>query len=1012
MAVRAGYLDIGTDDSDYARGPAVELLGKGVEISLKKALWRAMHAGRTMFGKKISSLRAFFAAIDEDGGGTVTRRELHAALLRLDVGAQPRQIGRLLQTIDDDSGGDIDFDEFEAWMLRKKSRKVVAGVVVDASEPQLEPAPAPEADANPSAEREAPPEPEQKSMDDKLLQLAIDLGRAVGTVAGASTGLALQRPPANITGVWRAWGDAAGDYTLYLSLRTRKDGGADRSPPLLQRTPTRHFNELFVLQQDADGTIAGKEVPGEPECSFLGHWEGSTVRLKQWYPHLPAACATDWLITPQFSSALSATGGLLAVDRFVGQWTGGCRGEFEAERDDTTTKASAATANATSAGRRLLHTVRCAVRNSDETTVLRWLERAAFVRLLSDHDAAKHGVVSVKVLRNAAAMYATTDSSATDLSLLALLEDGLSLSTRQEEDLVRLTVIAQLIVGWHWSEEDGALPRPIPRHWPVECGVGDDLDGCSLVWLAAEAKSDKILRALLEAGGTPDTMNHKKTTPVHVAAQHFSAAAVSMLLSAARADKGEAAARSLANARNAQGLTALALVCTNPQRSDSAALEEQEASTVVALVQGGADPEHGGLPGRKSPLWLAAAHGHNGVVRALLTCHRCRDPTSVGQDTGDGNGGKGPEVPVNRRICADGCGLSPLLVACQRGHVAVVETLLDVDIIARADAAAGTAAILSAMPSGPGPCVHRNCGNPRQYGDPEHGTLWQQEHDGQVSEPRLLSAGEPWFCKAHARKSDVSLCAWTPYYVACASGQQTVVSLLRERGLGDTADGAQPQSYTRGADLWHQPKVLPRALPEALLPKSRPAIGDLVLLPAKSHPHALGGIGQVVGHYNALGACAVDAPGQDQKITRQTIAPCGTLAEAPPNYVSRPFPAARYQGLGRYYSAGNSLQCRYVMGVSTIAEDHGSKAMTHEYKTIRADPQICWSHLKGYKGKDVATGPMPAGLSGGVPLGPGGPDDRGVGTPIAAWQAGVYVETVRQYPPTAGSRFTPYVPPK
>jgi hypothetical protein len=202
-----------------------------------------------------------------------------------------------------------------------------------------------------------------------------------------------------------------------------------------------------------------------------------------------------------------------------------------------------------------------------------------------------------------------------------------------------------------------------------------------------------------------------------------------------------------------------------------------------------------------------------------------------------------------------------------------------------------------------------------------------------------------------------------------------------------------------------------------LLPKSRPAIGDLVLL-RKSHPYAPGGIGSVVGHYDEHGACAIEAPGKDHKITRQAITPDdaasgGTFAEAPPNYISRPFPASRYKGLGRYYSAGNSLQRRYVMGISTIAEGQGSKALTHEYKTIRADPQICWSHLKGFKGKDVASGPMPKGLSGGVPLGPGGPDDRGVGTPIAAWQNGLYVETVRQYPPPKdGSRFMPYVPPK
>eukprot|EP01046_Picozoa_sp_COSAG06_P069403 COSAG06_NODE_18912_length_862_cov_1.285714_1_plen_181_part_10 len=180
---------MGSDDDEAS---SVDALGKGVEISLKKALWRAIHVKRTMYGKKISDLKSFFGAIDSDGGGTITRLELRTALLRLDVGAQPRQMDRLLRTVDEDGGGTIDFDEFEAWMLRRKARKVVAGVIVDDEEDQPEPEPEPELE----------PELEPESLDDKLLHLAIELGRAVGAVDGAAIGLALQRPPADITGVW------------------------------------------------------------------------------------------------------------------------------------------------------------------------------------------------------------------------------------------------------------------------------------------------------------------------------------------------------------------------------------------------------------------------------------------------------------------------------------------------------------------------------------------------------------------------------------------------------------------------------------------------------------------------------------------------------------------------------------------------------------------------------------------------------------------------------------------
>ena len=432
----------------------------------------------------------------------------------------------------------------------------------------------------------------------------------------------------------------------------------------------------------------------------------------------------------------------------------------------------------------------------------------------------------------------------------------------------QVPAIAQLAAGWEWASGDAAPPSD----WPVECSVGDGLDGCSLVWLAAEAGDSKILGALLAAGGKPGTANDNKTTPLHIAAQHHDASSVSLLLNAA-----DEAASALADTKNKQGLGALALVCSGPGLLNLAEDKREKATaaqeaTVVALLAGGANPELG-IGGRRSALWLAAAHGHVGAVTAL-TSHEA--------------------APVNRRVCADGCGLSPIVVACQRGHVAVVEALLDLG---------------DAAPSGPGTCCQSNCGNPRQFGNQEHET----EFSG-----KKLPAGEPWFCKAHARDSDVSLCAWTPYYVASASGQPGVVALLKARGLGDTADGAQPHSYTRGVDTWHQPKVLPQALPEALLPKSRPAIGDTVLLPA-SHKFAPGGLGKVVGHYGNDGACDVMAPGANKAMVRQRVA---DLAEAPPNFSQRPFPAM-HQGIGRYYSAGNNLQKRYVMGVGTIAEGAG-----------------------------------------------------------------------------------------
>ena len=53
------------------------------------------------------------------------------------------------------------------------------------------------------------------------------------------------------------------------------------------------------------------------------------------------------------------------------------------------------------------------------------------------------------------------------------------------------------------------------------------------------------------------------------------------------------------------------------------------------------------------------------------------------------------------------------------------------------------------------------------------------------------------------------------------------------------------------------------------------------------------------------------------------------------NWASTRCANARHQGIGRYYSAGNGLQRRYVTGQSTIAEGAGAKGLTEDYPTLR-----------------------------------------------------------------------------
>ena len=107
--------------------------------------------------------------------------------------------------------------------------------------------------------------------------------------------------------------------------------------------------------------------------------------------------------------------------------------------------------------------------------------------------------------------------------------DRAGLRLEQRTEPVELSEIATLVVGVEWSA--------IAAGTFVQCDVGNDLDGCSLIWLAAEAGKASVLMALLKAGGDPSTPNKKKTTPVHIAAQRHDAEAIRALLAAA-AERG------------------------------------------------------------------------------------------------------------------------------------------------------------------------------------------------------------------------------------------------------------------------------------------------------------------------------------------------------------------------------------------------------------------------------------------------------------------------------------------
>ena len=86
---------------------------------LLQQLWDAIHHGRTLFGHRCSDVASFFQAADRDGSGAITRRELSAAMVRLDLGLSPQQLDRMLSTIDgqdEAKDGLISHAEFARWL--------------------------------------------------------------------------------------------------------------------------------------------------------------------------------------------------------------------------------------------------------------------------------------------------------------------------------------------------------------------------------------------------------------------------------------------------------------------------------------------------------------------------------------------------------------------------------------------------------------------------------------------------------------------------------------------------------------------------------------------------------------------------------------------------------------------------------------------------------------------------------------------------------------------------------
>ncbi|RLN92521.1 hypothetical protein BBJ28_00011329 [Nothophytophthora sp. Chile5] len=82
--------------------------------------------------EELVEFREIFNLVDRDRGGSITKVELGELMDTLGIDTSPEEIDLMIHEIDQDSNGEIDFDEFVAVMSRKVNATYTADQVKNA----------------------------------------------------------------------------------------------------------------------------------------------------------------------------------------------------------------------------------------------------------------------------------------------------------------------------------------------------------------------------------------------------------------------------------------------------------------------------------------------------------------------------------------------------------------------------------------------------------------------------------------------------------------------------------------------------------------------------------------------------------------------------------------------------------------------------------------------------------------------------------------------------------------
>lgn len=81
---------------------------------------------------EVRELREIFNLVDKDGGGSISNEELKDLMDTVGIKLSQVEVDNMIKEIDQDSNGEVDFDEFVAVMSRKTNSNVTKREVSDA----------------------------------------------------------------------------------------------------------------------------------------------------------------------------------------------------------------------------------------------------------------------------------------------------------------------------------------------------------------------------------------------------------------------------------------------------------------------------------------------------------------------------------------------------------------------------------------------------------------------------------------------------------------------------------------------------------------------------------------------------------------------------------------------------------------------------------------------------------------------------------------------------------------